>query len=322
MRSVALSAAASAVSLASLASAQLDKPVIDPEFPGGGLGGLDQGLNDNLHAPGSSWEAWEEGWIPEDCKNMVEGSEFSVQDITPFNIKYDDCETPWVFCRHKDSPLSEDTIVDTFGKLPVRFRSFVRHMLFVPGTESAGSSGDNVQMNGELGVSVFIHEVAHSFDGHHGIPEIEGGFSASQAWLDAYNADSAVPDGYAQSSQAENFAQQTVVALFDSNVPDGVASVQPSWQSIENQFRLIQDRAADILRPDGTCTSRLENSPSVEKGGSAKLRPSASTKPDVSLKGKTKVIEPVAMGTEMEMAEYDANGKVVGTKVVKIGGRK
>lgn len=319
MRSVALSAAASAASLASLASAQLDKPVIDPEFPSGGL---DQGLNDHLRAPGSSWDAWEEGWIPEDCKNMIEGTEFSVQDITPFNIHYDDCEDPWVFCRHKDSPLSEDYIVDAFGKMPVRFRSFVRHMLFVPGTESAGSSGDNVRMNGDLPITVFIHETAHSFDGHHGLPDIEGGFSASQAWLDAYNADSAVTDDYGQTSQAENFAQQTVVALFDSNVPDGVASIQPSWQSIENQFRLIQDRAADILRPDGTCTSRLENSAPVEKGGSARLRPSASTKPDVSLKGKIKVIEPVPMGADMEMAQYDASGKVVGTKVVKIGGRE
>lgn len=305
---------ASAVSMASLASAALDKPVIEPEFPDGGLDSLSQGLNDNLSPPGNTWKVWDEGWIPEDCKSMIEGTDFSVFDVIPFDINYDDCGDAWVMCRHKDSPLTEQDIVDTFGKIPVRFRSFVRHMLFLPGNAGAGSTGDNVVMNGDLGITVFIHETAHSVDGH-GFPDI-GGFSESQIWIDAYDADSAVPDSYAQSSQAENFAQQSVVAIYDKVVPDGIGTIQPNFAAIQNQYSAIQTHGEDLIRPDGECASRLENSEPVEMGASAKMRPTTS-KPDVSLRKTTKVIKPVPMG-DFEIHEFDAQGNVKGTKVHKL----
>ncbi|KAK2758796.1 hypothetical protein FQN54_003488 [Arachnomyces sp. PD_36] len=312
MRST-LASAASALSLASLAAAQLDKPIIEPEFPDGGLGSLDQGLEDNLAVPGNTWDLWDAGWIPEDCKTLAEAAEFNPLDIISFNIQYDDCEDPWVMCRHKDSEFDEQAIVDTFGKLPVHFRSFVRHMIFVPGDPSAGSAGDNVQMNGELGISVFVHETAHSMDGH-GFPDI-GGFSVSQIWLDAYNNDTAVPDAYAQSSQQENFAQQTVVALYDLVVPDGIGTVQPNYQAIQNQYTAIKTYGADLITPGGQCTSRLENSAPVEIGASAKMRFGA--KPDVSLSKNTRVIKPSPMKDTMELREFKS-GKVVEKRVVKL----
>lgn len=317
MRSTLASAASafSLASLASLASAQLDKPIIDPEFPGGGLDSLDEGLNDNLELPGNTtWDPWDAGWIPEDCKTITEGAELNPMDVISFNIHYDDCEDPWVMCRHKDSPIDEQTIVDTFGKLPVHFRSFVRHMVFVPGDPSAGSTGDNVQMNGELGITVFVHETAHSMDGH-GFPDI-GGFSESQIWLDAYNNDSAVPDAYAQTSQQENFAQQTVVALYDKVVPDGIGTIQPNFEAIQNQYTAIQNYGEDLITPGGECTSRLENSAPVEVGASARMRPTG-PKPDVSLSKNTKVLKPSPMKDTMELREF-RNGKVAGKKVVKL----
>ncbi|CAM1510704.1 Fc.00g010390.m01.CDS01 [Cosmosporella sp. VM-42] len=306
--------AATVVYLASVASATLDKPVIQPPFPDGGLQSLDQGLDGSLATVKNTWAVWEPGWIPQDCKNLIQSTQYSAADVITLQIQYDDCKDPWVFCRHKDSPLSEQQIVDTWGRLPVHFRSFVRHMLFLPGTASAGSAGDNVQMNGNLGISVYTHETAHSMDGH-GFPDI-GGFSVSQIWLDAYNADSAVPDDYSRSSQQENFAQQIVVALYDKVVPGGIGNVQPNFQAIFNQYHTILEHADQLLSAGGECTSRLQNSAPVQIDGTFKM---TSAKPDVSLSPDTKVLKSIPMGDTIVIYEYDTNGKVSGKKTVKIG---
>jgi len=73
--------------------------------------------------------------------------------------------------------------------------------------------------------------------------------------------DSAVSDGYAAHNQVENFAQEFVIALFDVNVPGGIGTVQPSWNSIFHQYFTIREFLAPerILNPDGRCTFRWEN---------------------------------------------------------------
>lgn len=311
MRST-FASAASVVSLAALASAQLDKPVIDPEFP---EGALDQGLLDNLPTPEYELKFWDNGFIPADCKSLAEGAEYNAADVETFEILYADCPNdPWVFCRHKDAPNSEDQIAELFGKMPVRMRSFVRHMFFTPLQNSAGSSGDNVQMNGDLPITVYVHETAHSLDGH----AFDEPMSPSQLWLDAFNADSAVTDSYGQSSQGENFAQQTVVALFDTVVPDGISTIQPSWESIQNQFHAIIDNIGDVINPDGECKERLENSEPVEVSSSARLRPSQSAKPSVALSSGVSKIKAIPMGETIEMTSFDKAGKPQGRKTVNL----
>lgn len=73
----------------------MNKPVIDPHFPGGEL----------------------EGWRRVDDSNPA--------DIEAFDVKFDDCDTPWVICRHKDSQMNISWIVERLSVQPVRFRSFV-----------------------------------------------------------------------------------------------------------------------------------------------------------------------------------------------------
>ncbi|KAL6849642.1 hypothetical protein ACO1O0_009185 [Amphichorda felina] len=312
MRSTSILSAASVASLASLASAQLDKPVIDPQFP---EGALDEGLLDYLETPDFEWSSWDEGWIPEDCKSIVEGAGFSAEDIITFEITYSDCPNdPWVFCRHQDSDQDEDEIAELWGKLPVRMRGYVRHMVFLPGENSAGSSGDNVQMNGDLPITVYVHETAHSLDGH----AFSEPFSPSQTWLDAYNADSAVTDSYGQTNQGENFAQQTVIALYDTIVEGGVSEIQPSWEAISHQFHAIIDNIGDVIVPDGECAERLENSAPVETSPSARKRPSQSTKPDVSLSKHIAKISPIPMGDAMQLTTFDHAGKALGRRTISL----
>lgn len=307
------SSVALAASLVALASAQLDKPVIEPNFPNGGLDSLGQGLLDNLTPTQSTFEDWEAGLIAQDCKTIAEGSGFSAADITTFNILYTDCPDPWVFCRHKDADLSEIDMIDIFGRLPVGMRSFNRHIIALPGTASAGSNGDNVQMNGPVGITVFVHENAHSLDSQALDPSP---FSNGQTWLDAYNADSAVTDSYGQTSQQENFAQMTVVALYDKVVPGGVGTIQPNAQAISNQYTTAQNSLGDVITPGGTCTNRLVNSPAVPISNSAKINTASA--PTVALSENVTEIKAIPMSPVMKLTHFDSAGKATGSSTVKL----
>ncbi|KAL6857289.1 hypothetical protein J3F83DRAFT_751098 [Trichoderma novae-zelandiae] len=312
------SKAAAILSLLPLALATLDKPVIQPNFPGNGLASLGQGLMDHLAPTHSTWDDWGAGWIPQDCKSLVEGAGFSASDVIPFNIHYDDCAQTWTFCRHKDSPLSEVNILDIFGRLPVRMRSFVRHLVFIPGNKSAGSNGDNVLMVGAVDVTVFAHEIGHSLDSHAFDPSYGVPFSTGSVWISNYNLDSAVPDPYAQSSQQENFAQETVVSLFDKVVPGGIGTIQSNWQAIYHQYATLEGYIGDVIVPGGTCTHRLTDSPPVQMSSSSKLRRGLGPKPHVALSPEVEEIEAIPMKSSITMTSFDAAGKPNGTYVINL----
>ncbi|KAL6790959.1 hypothetical protein J3E68DRAFT_411704 [Trichoderma sp. SZMC 28012] len=309
---------AALLSLLPFVAANLNKPVITPNFPGNGLASLGQGLMDHLAPTHSTWDDWGAGWIPADCKSMVQGAGFSPNDIIPFNIHYDDCAQSWTFCRHKNSPLSEIQILDIFGRLPVRMRQFVRHLVFVPGNKSAGSNGDNVLMVGDVDVTVFAHEIGHSLDSHAFDPSYGVPFSTGNVWVSNYNLDSAVPDPYAQSSQQENFAQETVVSLYDKVVPGGIGTIQPNWQAIFHQYATLEGYIGNVIIPGGTCTHRLTDSAPVTMSGSKKSRRALGPKPKVALSPEVKEIEAIPMESSITMTSFDEHGKPNGTYVVHL----
>lgn len=307
-----------AAGLASVASARLDKPIINPTFSGGGLDSLAQGLLDHLAPTQSTHDNWGAGYIPEDCKNLAKSNGFSPFDVTPFNIHYSDCNDVWIFCRHKDSPLSQIDMIDLFGRMPVHMREYIRHVIALPGSKSAGSSGDNIQMNGAVGITVFVHETGHSLDSHGFDPKYGVPFSNSKTWLDNYNMDTAVCDSYAQSSQQENLAQETVVGLYDKVVPGGVGNIQPNWKAIFHQYATVQGYLGDILTPGGTCRHRLANSKPVPMGDSAKFRRDLGPAPDVSLSSDVIEIESIPMGSSIRITEFDESGNPIGSKDVPL----
>lgn len=269
------------VALAALhfSSANLDKPLISPPMPP-----LDQGLLNHL-APTytTSFSEWGPGWIPADCKSVATQNGFSPSDFIPFNIEYPDCPgQPWVFCRHKDAPISEVTIIDQFGRLPVRMRQYMRHMLFVPGPNHGGSNGGNTIIWGGALITLFVHELAANLASH-AFPSQYLPFPSSQVWTDALNSDTAVTDGQAQASAVEAFLQSLVVALYDKVVPGGIGSVEPNWQAIFHQYATIQGYIGDVIIPGGTCdpSIRLANSAAVPMSGSSKFRRSLGPQPEV-----------------------------------------
>lgn len=204
-------------------------------------------------------------------------------------------------CYHKNSPKPFDTLVNTFGRLPVHTRDFVRHVVSVPSPNDYAYNFDaNVVFFGNTlnSLNVHLHESAHSLDLQNAYPEKP--LSSSAKWLNAYRQDSAVPDPYSQTNQVENVAQNTVVASYQKNVPGGFTGLNPNANRIKNQFSTVvaqQKDGGNLLIPGGNCRKRLPNSEAVPVGGTGQAVAAASTeaigeKPDVSIKDTTLEILP------------------------------
>lgn len=121
---------------------------------------------------------------------------------------------------------------------------------------------------------VVVHETGHSLD-------LSGAYtdkpmSSSDRWWDNYNQDSNVPDTYSQSNAIEDVAQNTVVAVFNENVPGGFASIEPDYEKISHQYYTLISEAIDVgqgnnlFKPgqSAQCTHRMPPSKPVPVGGS------------------------------------------------------
>ncbi|KAL2871414.1 uncharacterized protein BJX67DRAFT_377189 [Aspergillus lucknowensis] len=277
-------------------AADLDKPALTSN-----LDYLLEGNVNNLPSNGGPyWGKWEAGLMPADCKSIAEDQGLNPTDFEVWDIFFNDCQDGWSFCRHKDSADSFETLVDTFGRMPVRMRSWVRHILTIPGDNWAFNSNGNIAFSGTTSsnLDVCLHETGHSLDllGAY----VEGGaLSSSQEWLDAYNADSNVPDEYARSNQVENVAQNTVVAVYDKVNPGGFPGVQSNAGAIANQYQLVESKAGDQIVPGGTCDRHLANSDTVSMTGD---KVSASSAKKVQ-KNRNDAHDPAFKGTYENIVE-------------------
>ncbi|KAI4250142.1 MAG: hypothetical protein L6R40_000314 [Gallowayella cf. fulva] len=297
--------------LATLACARLDKPPLRPN-----LDYLKDGLQKNFHAKVPHIDKWGDGWIPQWCLDTSKSSSngFNPEDISTYNIKYDDCNMAWVVCVHKKSIMSIDTLADLFGRVPVRSRSYIRHVLSIPDAYgNAYNVGDNIALKqiGADGLEVLIHEVGHSLDAH----AYSEPLSSSQHWDDEYKKDSHVPDPYSGTNFAEDVAQSTVLAAYNAVVPGGFGGIEPEWQKVHHQYATVQTLqrfAGNLLVPGGWCKNRLANSKTVPvpkrkmmlRGRWIGAR---SEKPDTSVPEGIEVIEPLDFDSGICGADIDSN---------------
>ena len=159
-------------------------------------------------------------------------------------------------------------------------------------------------------LTVFVHETGHSLDRlgaysgtNNSFNDDNASFADSSTWLKNYAEDSHVPDPYAQTNQAENLAQNTVVATYDLNVPGGFPGVEPKWRGLRNQLATMrsgQAKEGAFLVKGGLCTKRLANNEVVRKDGrsSRLMMRSFEEPPDVGLSDSVEVIEPVEFDTK------------------------
>ncbi|KAH8901652.1 hypothetical protein GQ53DRAFT_674887 [Thozetella sp. PMI_491] len=252
--------AAAALALPGVALATLDKPAL-----WGNLDFLHAGLAANLPSHSYKVAAFLDGYIATACLERAQADGYDPKLITTYSVTFSDCTVPWLMCRHRDSPVSLDNYLDFWSKVPVLMRQGVKASMLVPGGGSAYAFGDVVVIIGPIdNVAVYIHETTHTLDGS-GEYALGTGLSASSIWTDAYNADSAVPDSYAQSSQAENLAQQSGPLLYNRYVPGGIASVASGFERLANQQATIarqgdNGKYGPIYQRDGaTCSNRKDN---------------------------------------------------------------
>lgn len=137
-------------------------------------------------------------------RNLCHCSGAAVQDV--LTVSYQGSQTHnIVLCMCPSAVTGASDMIDAMGRVPYEIRRYNRGMISATTGKcgGAGSSGDvSYYCERNMHVSVFIHESAHSFD---------RGKSASSEWRDAVARDSCVPDPYANSNYADNFAQVVVL---------------------------------------------------------------------------------------------------------------
>ncbi|KAH7099298.1 hypothetical protein BKA62DRAFT_641201, partial [Auriculariales sp. MPI-PUGE-AT-0066] len=202
-----------ALALSATVNGQLGKPVWSTT-------GMDP-LNDyyqNIPATSSSRVSIS---TPSLCVSRASGK-CSSGDVQAVRVTYSDCGTPWVLCRCANATMSFDTMVYRFGTIPPGVRSYVGAALATAASgASAGSSGDFITFNGDCVTQVFLHEAGHSLD---------QGTNGGSAWQSAVSSSSCVPDAYANSNYAEDFAQVEVMynyQLKDGTFPMSTACLTP-----------------------------------------------------------------------------------------------
>ena len=104
-------------------AASPDKPGVKPPVPERKLGAE---LESAWKAPKAEKGYWLPNGIPEGCKYVAQQKGFNPSDFKVFNVKYSDCDQPWVFCRHKNAGATEAQMINKLGQLPVKARSFIR----------------------------------------------------------------------------------------------------------------------------------------------------------------------------------------------------
>ena len=99
---------ASLAALAALGAAQGQNPVINPEIS---RTQIINGLDPHMPFLGAGYVLWDENWIYESCKSEAEMRGYNIRDIEVFEAYYDDCNDPWIMCRHKSVKVSRDEMI-------------------------------------------------------------------------------------------------------------------------------------------------------------------------------------------------------------------
>lgn len=245
---------------------------------------LKEGLDRYLPPVNGTVYKWNSGWIPEDCKRHAEQRNISAAAFETFDIYYDDCSTPWTVCKQNNSQQSLYNLVQNFGRVPARARSWVRHVIDLSDPKShvnsaATDNGTIMLFNHvDKGVTVYIHETGHCLDG---AAYSEKKLHLSKLWSESYNNDSMVPDNYAGTNFNEDVAQVTVVATYNLNVPGGFQSVEPHWRNIYHQLTTLETEqrlAGNLLIRGGRCMQRVPASkPVLISGGLSTTSPHNTT---------------------------------------------
>ncbi|EPS44369.1 hypothetical protein H072_1635 [Dactylellina haptotyla CBS 200.50] len=235
-------------------------------YPNGLHDPFDPGFTKYTKVAPYKLKKWTNGLIPQGCKDRLVELKLDLKKAEVYDVTYNTgCKQPWVFCRAGNAQLDIKTMANLFGRLPLHMRALVRHPIAVPQSSCSALAytdrGDIVMKGNCNTPSVWIHETGHQMDAMLKPASAE---SRSTAWKNAIKADSCVPDSYANVNEVEDFAQNTVVALFKSirgSIP------KPSKAGcFNNQLnRVLNKYKTRYLTYGGVCNGKVPPSKPVNK---------------------------------------------------------
>ncbi|KAH7105496.1 hypothetical protein BKA62DRAFT_766859 [Auriculariales sp. MPI-PUGE-AT-0066] len=207
--------------------------------------------------------------VPQICKDYAAGEIFGqegniacdVGNIEAREVFYDDCEQSWTLCRCPDANLSLDQMEERFGQVPVGIRSYVGAVL---ATNAGGCSavcfnGNFIRFHGDCPMTVFLHESGHALD---------QGMSGSDGFKGAISQDTCVPDGYANSNEAEDFTQVNVLYTYTKQfgpIPGDISCMQNQFNALANDERINQAQDTKTCLADKRpFTTPNENAPPAD----------------------------------------------------------
>eukprot|EP01112_Ceratiomyxa_fruticulosa_P012380 TRINITY_DN3423_c0_g3_i1.p1 TRINITY_DN3423_c0_g3~~TRINITY_DN3423_c0_g3_i1.p1 ORF type:complete len:332 (-),score=58.64 TRINITY_DN3423_c0_g3_i1:121-1116(-) len=126
--------------------------------------------------------------------------------VTAYTVTYASDPFSVTVCICDNAVMDLATMAQKFGKVPYLVRATPVLSITAASVGKGGGAftvGDRIAFFdvGEV-TEVFVHEAAHVFDA--------STLSFTQEWLDDIDADTCVPDGYAQTNAVEDFAQVLV----------------------------------------------------------------------------------------------------------------
>ncbi|VDC04268.1 unnamed protein product [Peniophora sp. CBMAI 1063] len=171
--------------------------------------------------------------VPSLCISHATDAGCDTSTVEAYQANYGDCSEPWTLCRCANAQMSAATMLTRFAQVPPGVRSYVGSALAVSASScSAGSGGDFIVFNGDCSQSVFDHESGHSLDQN---------TSPSSEWTNALAASTCVPDAYANTSPAEDFAQVNVCYIYQTRVgalPADASCMQAQLNVFANDARI------------------------------------------------------------------------------------
>ncbi|RPA72888.1 hypothetical protein BJ508DRAFT_334579 [Ascobolus immersus RN42] len=172
---------------------------------------------------------WDWGKLPRVCFEtaQVHNLYCDPHEVEVYEITYEDCDNPKIFCRCVYAEASIDEVAERVGQIPVKARQYVGVFSIYSSNKDAAAwaSGPEVAIFGRVEhMSIYIHEIAHHLDLY-----AVGGkdwfadyfpYSGLSAWRNKVAKDSCVPDEYSKKSYAEDYANALVMAAYHGMIGD------------------------------------------------------------------------------------------------------
>ncbi|KAI1851136.1 hypothetical protein JX265_013254 [Neoarthrinium moseri] len=197
---------------------------------------------------------WISGIMPQACRDFAILKNLTLGDFSVYEFVFADCARPWVMCQHKESSVKINDLAYTISTTPVLMRQRVRHYMAVGNTHDGAaatwSKGDIAFRLDFTQPSIVLHETSHGMD-HLALNDFGSPFSATDAWRKNIAADAAVVSDYSNVNWKENFAESTVIAIYDRAMKmsggGGVEAIQGSWRQVYHAYTVVQAFLGDQI---------------------------------------------------------------------------